>query len=508
MDLTVFSQMILSILLILLNGFFVLAEFGIVKVRHTQLNSLIIRGNRNAKITQEIISKLDYYLNACQLGITIASIGLGWIGEPVVARVIESLLPGLLSGNTLHVVSFAIAFAVIAYLHIVLGELVPKSIAIRKPLSSALYSAIPLYVFSKIFFLPLVILNRSSNLILRMIGVPPEMTYHIAYSEEEFRAILSESQEQGSFSLNRLFITENALNFGKITVSNIMTPIEKMAVLFTDIPWEENLKIIIQYKRSRYPLCQGDRNNILGFVHLKDILISNLKMETSDNLRNILRPIYYIKPNMLLEDLLREFQKRKIQIALINSDKGQAIGFLSFEDIVEELIGEVQDEFTTETFMHLSDLINKDGIVSDLGATSKKEAINILIKKAAVLYPELNEKELVDEVWKREAMLSTAIGRELAIPHARVAVSKSIIVFGRSKKGIDFSAPDQLPVKIIFLAITPSSTPIMQLRILAKIAKVSESSIFKQKLMEAKNEAAIFNVIRLADFSYPVETNL
>ena len=507
MELTTFNQIILSIIFILLNGFFVLAEFGIVKVRHTQLNSLIIRGNRKAKITQEIINKLDYYLNACQLGITIASIGLGWIGEPVIAKIIESLLPGFLDESTLHIISFTIAFAIIAYLHIVIGELVPKSIAIRKPLSSALFSSVPLYIFSKILFLPLVILNKSSNMLLRVIGIPPEMTYHIAYSEEEFRSILSESQAQGTFSLNRLFLTENALNFGKLTVSGIMAPFEKLIVLYIDKPWEENLRIIKQYKRSRYPLCQGNKENILGFIHLKDIVISNLNLETPDSLRKILRPIFFVKSNMLLEDLLREFQKRKVQIALINSDKGQTTGFISFEDIVEELIGEVQDEFTTEVFVHLSDLISKKGVIADIGDIDKKEAVNRLIKKAAALYPEINEKEVSDEVWKREAMLSTAIGSELAIPHARVEISNTIIVFGRSKEGVEFNAPDKLPVKLIFLVLTSNSSPIMQLRILAKIAKVAESYIFRQKIMEAKNEDEILNVIRLADFSYSVETH-
>ena len=507
MELAIISQIVLSILLILLNGFFVLAEFGIVKVRHSQLNSLISGGNRKAKVTQEIINKLDYYLNACQLGITIASIGLGWIGEPAIAAIIKSLIPDLFSESVLHIVSFSIAFAIIAFLHIVVGELVPKSIAIRKPLASALNSSLPLYTFAKIFSLPLFILNRSSNMILRIIGVPPEMTYHMSYSEEEFRAILSESQEQGNFSLNRLFITENALNFGKLTVFNIMAPFEKMAVLYIDIPWEENLKIIKQYKRSRYPVCQGDKNKIIGFIHLKDIVIMNLTLETSDNLRRILRPVFYAKPNILLEDLLREFQKRKAQLALINSDKGQTIGFITFENIVEELIGEVQDEFATEVFIHLSDVISKEGIISDVADTDKKGAIDSLIKKAAVLYPELNEKELSNEVWKREAMLSTAIGKEVAIPHARVEVSKPIVLFGRSKKGIDFDAPDKIPVKIIFFVITPVSIPMLQLRILAKIAKISESSIFRQKLKEAKTEDAVFKVIKLADFSYPVEPN-
>ncbi|OGF44727.1 MAG: hypothetical protein A2536_09270 [Candidatus Firestonebacteria bacterium RIFOXYD2_FULL_39_29] len=506
MELTTFNQIVLSVIFIFLNGFFVLAEFGIVKVRHTQLNSLIIRGNRKAKITQDIINKLDYYLNACQLGITIASIGLGWIGEPVIAGIIGSLLPGFLTEHALHIISFTVAFAIIAFLHIVIGELVPKSIAIRKPLSSALFSALPLYMFSKIFYLPLIILNKSSNMILRIIGVPPEMTYHIAYSEEEFRAILSESQQQGNFSLNRLFLTENALNFGKLTVSSIMVPFEKLIVLYIDKPWKENLIIIKQYKRSRYPLCQGNKGNILGYIHLKDIVISNLDTETPGILKQILRPIIFVMSNVLIEDLLREFQKSKAQIALINSDKGQTIGFLSFEDIVEELIGEVQDEFTTEVFVHLSDLIRKEGVIADMGDIDKKEAISILIDKAAVLYPELNKKELVDEVWRREAMLSTAIGSELAIPHARVDVSKTIIIFGRSKEGIDFNSFDKIPVKLIFLVITPVSTPIMQLRILAKIAKIAESYIFRQKLMEAKNEDDIYKVIGLTDFSYPVET--
>jgi PTS system nitrogen regulatory IIA component len=168
------------------------------------------------------------------------------------------------------------------------------------------------------------------------------------------------------------------------------------------------------------------------------------------------------------------------------------------------LIGEVQDEFATEEFIHLSNLIKKDGIITEFGKTNKRGAINKLIKKAVVLYPELNEKELSSEIWKRETMLSTAIGSEVAIPHARVEISNPIIIFGRSNEGIEFNAPDQLPVKLIFLVITPISTPKTQLRILAKIAKVVGSYIFKQKLMEAKDEEAIYKIIRLADFSYPI----
>ena len=207
------------------------------------------------------------------------------------------------------------------------------------------------------------------------------------------------------------------------------------------------------------------------------------------------------------EDLLREFQKRKVHIALVKSDNDAITGFLSLEDIVEELIGEVQDEFATEEFIHLSDLINRDGVIPELGEVDKKEAIDRLIKKAAAVYPELNETELVREVWKREAMISTAIGNEMAIPHARVNLSKPVIIFAKSRAGIDFDSYDQLPVKLIFFIITPISAPIIQLRVLAKIAKAAESSIFRQKLIEAKTGDAILKVIRSADFSYSIESN-
>ena len=507
MELSTFNQILLSGFFIFLNGFFVLAEFGIVKVRNTQLSNLIIQGNRNAKITQEIINKLDYYLNACQLGITIASIGLGWIGEPVIAKLIKPLFSSYFTETAIHIISFATAFAMISFLHIVVGELVPKSIAIRKPLVSALFSAPPLYFFAKIFFLPLFILNRSSNMLLRIIGIPPEMTYHIAYTEEEFREILSESQTQGTFSLNRLFLTENVLNFGKLTVANIMTPINRMAVLYADKPWEENLATIRKYKRSRYPLCQGNNLNILGFIHLKDIVISNTGIQTSDSLKKIARPVFYIKPGMLLDELLRIFQKRKTHMALVNSYDGKLSGFLTLEDIIEELTGEIQDEFTTEEFIHLANLITRESIVMDLDDIDKKEALKILAGAAVSIYPKINETELSNEIWKREAMISTAIGNEIAIPHARLEVTEPLMIFGKSRTGIDFNAPDKVPVKLIFLVVTPVSTPIMQLRILAKIARSMESSIFKQKLLEAKTANDVLKVIRLGDFSYPAEIN-
>ena len=507
MDMNIFYQILLSLFFIALNGFFVLAEFGIVKVRHTQLNDLVSRGNRKAKLAQEVTGKLDYYLNACQLGSTISSIGLGWIGEPVVAKAIEGLLPGIFADRVLHVISFLTAFAVISYLHIVLGELVPKSIAIRKPLLSALYSAPSLYYFAKVFFLPLTILNKSSNGILRLLGVPPEMSYHMAYSEEELRAILAESQSHGVFSLNRLFLTENALNFGKLTAANAMTSAEKIETLYADKPWEENNAIINRHKRTRYPVCQGSSDRILGYIHLKDFVTSGKDYKDNGGLKKILRPIFFIRPELPLEDLLREFQDKKAHIAIVRGGKDKVLGLVTFEDIIEELIGEVRDEFTAEAFTNLSDLIKPEGIITSLEEDSKEAILGKLASKAAEVYRGLHSDELLSEALKRESLISTAIGSGIAIPHARVEIQQPVVIFARSGSGLEFDAPDGLPVKLFFFVITPISTPVIQLRVLAKIAKVAESSIFRQKLLEAGNEEAIMNVIKTADRAYSIESS-
>lgn len=343
------SGLFVTVLLVLLNGFFVAAEFAIVKVRLSQLQ---VRTEKsfNARIAEAVVSNLDGYLAATQLGITLASLGLGWVGEPIVSKLILNFM-GLfafdITDETAHAIALPVAFAFITVLHIVFGELAPKSLAIRHPINTTLAIAIPMRVFH--FFLkPFVfILNGFSNFVLKLIGLEP-VPHEGIHSEEELKLIIAESAEGGAIEASERELIQNVFDFDDRFVWQILRPRTQIAAIDVDMSVEEAIEYSIQEGYSRFPVYETSIDKILGFVHTKDLLLLSRRKDNKV-IRDIMRPILYVSSSKKVAQLLRLFQKEHVQLAVAVNEFGGTVGLVTLEDIIEELVGEIQDEYDTES---------------------------------------------------------------------------------------------------------------------------------------------------------------
>ncbi len=334
-------------LLVFLNGFFVTAEFAFVKIRSSRLTQLINEGVYSAKIAKSIVLKLDAYLSACQLGITLASLGLGWIGEPLIAMMLSPVLSLFkLPEVTVHTLSFLFGFIVITVLHITLGELAPKSIAIQNAEVVGLWLSFPMMVFYKVTYPAIYALNYLSNLVLKILGLKPynEKEYEQAHTEEEIRILVDESHKNGLINKTESTLVDNVFQFSDRVAREAMIPRTSAIVLYIDDTFEENFQKVIEGKHTRYPIAEGEKDNIIGFVHISDIYASALK-EGEKDLSSIIRKILTVPESMELSHVLRLMQKHKIIISAVMDEYGGVAGILTLEDIVEEIVGEIQDEF-------------------------------------------------------------------------------------------------------------------------------------------------------------------
>ncbi|HEX4888513.1 MAG TPA: hemolysin family protein [Luteibaculaceae bacterium] len=341
-------ELILTLLLVLLNGFFVAAEFAIVKVRASQIEVVNQVSKQSSSAAKAIIANLDSYLAATQLGITLASLGLGWVGEEVVSGLVLQAMAQMgfePNPELAHAIAIPIAFFIITMMHIVFGELAPKSLAIRFPLQTVLAIAIPLQIFY-FFFKPLIwFLNSIANLILRAIGIRPIHGGEI-HSEEELKLIIAESQEGGAIDVSERELIQNVFEFDNRTVREIQVPHIKIVGLNEELSFEEVLKKVIEEGYSRYPVFKGNIDNIIGVVHTKDLL--RMLQNKQTNWSDLLRPVLYTTGSKPITELLKEFQSKKVQLAIVANEFGGTDGMVTMEDIIEELVGEIQDEYDNE----------------------------------------------------------------------------------------------------------------------------------------------------------------
>lgn len=342
------GEFLLVFFFVFLNGFFVAAEFAIVKVRATQIEPLAAKGNRRAKIAYELITHLDAYLSATQLGITIASLALGWLGEPYVASAIRPLFErlniqdeGLVEG-----ISFGIAFSIITFLHIILGELAPKSLAIQKAQSTTLWVAYPLRLFYLVFKPIIVTLNGLANAILKLFGIRAVSETELKHSEEELRLILT--RDQGTSYASKILIL-NAMDFRKKQARHCMIPRKEMIALRLESPASENLGIMKKYKFSRYPVYKGPTDNIIGMVHTKDIFKTDLDHKPDFALESVLRDVLFLPETAPLEKVLETMIQKKTHMMMLADEYGGIAGLITLENVLEELVGVVQDEFDKES---------------------------------------------------------------------------------------------------------------------------------------------------------------
>ena len=342
------GNFLLVAFLIGMNGFFVAAEFSCVRIRPTRLETLIQEGSSRAKYAKRLTDELDEALSVTQLGITLASLGLGWIGEPFVARLIAPLIHSLgMSEATGHTIAFALAFTLITACHIILGELTPKSMAIVNTEKILLSIALPMLIFWKVMFPFVWLLNAMSNFVSKHLGVQTEGEGEIAHNPEEIRLLMEESRKQGLVDDTEVNFVDNVFDFTELSVREIMVPRTDMVCIYIDKPREENLKVMIEEQMTRYPLCLEDKDHIIGFVHVKDILLEMIQDRKFD-LKTIARKVLMVPESMDVSVLLKTMQKEKSQLAIVVDEYGGTAGMVTIEDIIEEIVGEIQDEFDEE----------------------------------------------------------------------------------------------------------------------------------------------------------------
>jgi len=342
-------DIILTIFLVALNGFFVAAEFAIVKVRSTQLAGLKNVPANIAGAARAVTTHLDSYLAATQLGITLASLGLGWVGEDVMTRLILKVMGWLnlsIAEKTAHNIAIPIAFAVITILHIVFGELAPKSFAIRKAVKTTIFVALPLRIFYFIFKPFIWVLNSFANMLLRVLGIPPAGEHEI-HSEEELKLIITESEEGGAIEESERALLQNVFSFDESRVKKIMRQRKDIVALNASWPSEKFIEEALKEGYTRYPVYRDNIDEIIGIVNMKDIAQA-LGTQRAINVGAIIRPAVLVPESMKINDLLRKLQKEKRQMAIVTSEFGDTAGLLTMEDILEELVGEIQDEHDAE----------------------------------------------------------------------------------------------------------------------------------------------------------------
>ncbi|RAU82106.1 hemolysin family protein [Pontibacter arcticus] len=361
----------LTIFLVLLNGFFVAAEFAIVKVRASQIELRAQTGNSLAKMAQHMLSHLDSYLSATQLGITLASLGLGWIGESVVSRIVIDIMNafGYQGSEALaHSIALPISFAIITVLHIVFGELAPKSLAIQRSESTALAVSIPLRFFY-ILFRPFIwLLNGFANAVLRSMGIRPVHGSEV-HSAEELRLLFEQSVESGAIQDSQHELMENVFQFNERMVKQIQVPRTKMIAIDVHIAETDLMDVIFNEGYSRLPVYDGNIDNIVGILYVKDIL-NIMRLGEPIVIEKLMRPAYFIPETKKINRLLKQFQRRHMHMAIATDEFGGVSGIVTIEDIIEELVGEIQDEYDEEAPIveRLSDFeykVNGSAAISD-----------------------------------------------------------------------------------------------------------------------------------------------
>jgi CBS domain containing-hemolysin-like protein len=344
-----FGLVLFALFLVLLNGFFVAAEFAIVKLRATKVEALAVKNGWRGHILRTVHNQLDAYLSACQLGITLASLGLGWVGEPAFAHLLEPLLGaiGIESPRLVHGIAFFTAFFIISYLHIVVGELAPKSWAIRKPELLSLWTAAPLYLFYWAMYPAIFLLNASANAILRIAGQGepgPHHEHH--YSRDELKLILHSSRATDP-SDQDMRVLASAVELGELEVVDWANSREDLVYLDVHAPLDEVFSVFRRHKYSRYPVYDEEAGSFVGVLHIKDLLLhlSLLEMLPSAlKLSELMHPVERVNRHMPLSNLLEQFRQGGSHFALVEEADGKVIGYLTMEDVLEALVGDIQDE--------------------------------------------------------------------------------------------------------------------------------------------------------------------
>ncbi len=345
MDSILILNLFLVALLIGLTALFVGSEFSIIRVRMSRIDQLVSEGNKNAILTKKITSNLDYYLSACQLGITVTALGLGWLGEPTVERILHPVFENFgIEEPTASIFSFIIAFTVITFLHVVIGELAPKTLAIQYAEKMALIFARPLYLFGVILYPFIWVMNGSARLLLRAFGIEPS-EHEQAHSEEELKIIMTQSYNSGEINQTELSYMQNIFSFDERLAKDVMLPRTQMETISLEMSHDDLMEIVRDHQYTRYPVTEhGDKDDIIGFINVKEMLTNyTYKQDLKDSI--VIHDIPFVHDMAPIQDVLLKMQKEHVHMAIVVDEYGGTAGVITMEDILEEIVGEIRDEF-------------------------------------------------------------------------------------------------------------------------------------------------------------------
>lgn len=337
-------------ILIALTAFFVASEFAIVKIRSSRLDQLIAEGKKGAVAAKKVTTHLDEYLSACQLGITVTALGLGWLGEPTVERLLRPVFDNFeINESVSHIITFGIAFASVTFLHVVIGELAPKTVAIQKAEAVTLLFAAPLIWFYRIMFPFIWVLNGSARVVTGLFGLKPASEHELAHTEEELRIILSESYESGEINQSELKYMNKIFEFDDRVAKEIMVPRTEIVAASVEKSFQDNLETMSMEKYTRYPVVNGDKDHVLGMINLKEIFTDIFSLSEEERKKSTIdkyiRPVIQVIESIPIHDLLIKMQKERVHMAILVDEYGGTAGLVTVEDIIEEIVGEIRDEF-------------------------------------------------------------------------------------------------------------------------------------------------------------------
>ena len=341
-------EILLAVVLVALNAFFVAAEFALIKVRVSQLDALVKQGRPFASTARWLAERLDASLSVCQLGITMASLALGWVGEPAFARLISPVLHavGIESATVVHTVAFIVAFTIITAMHLVVGEQAPKIFALRRPEVMVLWCAVPLKLFYILAYPMMTALNASTSFLLRRVGIEGTSEHETAHTQDEIRALIHQSHAEGELTRSEHSLLHAVFEFDDMICRRVMVPRSDAEFFDVDQPVGDCIALARRTMHTRYPLCEKSLDNVIGIVHIKDLVRTTDPM--SINLRDIARPAKQVPETMPISRLLRHFQATHQLMAIVIDEHGMVVGIVTLENVLEPIVGPVEDEFDTE----------------------------------------------------------------------------------------------------------------------------------------------------------------
>ncbi|GGH56387.1 membrane protein [Paenibacillus silvae] len=397
-------NLVLVAFLIGLSAFFVAVEFALVRVRPSRIDQMIAEGNKRALAVKQAVANLDGYLSACQLGITITSLGLGWLGEPTVEKLLHPVFESLNIPDALaSFLSFVIAFVAITYLHVVVGELAPKTIAIRKAETVALLTSGPIILFNRVMYPFIWLLNGSANQLVKLFGIKPASEHEDAHSEEELQIIINESFESGKINQAEFGYVSRIFAFDEMLAKEIMVPRTDMVCLYLNKTNEENLEIIREEQYTRFPVVNESKDDIIGIINTKQFFLELYGNTEPVDLSSLIQPVSAVHETTPVKDLLKKMQKDGVHIAVLVDEYGGTSGIVTIEDVLEQIVGEIRDEFDADEEEEIQ-IVNEHYVIMDGKVSLSK--VNDMFMSSLDAYewdtiggwlyshrPEMNEQE-------------------------------------------------------------------------------------------------------------------